>query len=165
MRRRLLIFHLTALLVTAAIASCGYGIRPEPAIESISIGSIDNRTREPGLSDALRLALTTELSALGVRVSKGAEHLLSGTIEKLEVSPRAERAGSLVKYSISITGRFTLTGPAGETLTIRPPLSYIVAFGSDVPLESLYNMRDEAVRRATADLASDIASSAAYRRK
>jgi hypothetical protein len=154
------------LLALASLAfvllSCGYGIRTEPAVRAVSIGDMDNRTREPKLSDALREALTRELLSRGVRVAGGLDNVISGAIESLEVSPLAERSGTIVKFSVSIRGNFNLQkGPGGETTSLAVPLNYIVAFGSDVSLDSLYAMREEAVRRALADLAADLAATAA----
>jgi len=141
------------------LLSCSYGIRPEPAVRSMSIGIIDNRTREPRLADRLREALTRELSAHSVRVSDGSENEISGTIENLDVTPLAERGGTIVKFSVSIGAEFELRrGPDGKAVKIAAPLAYMVTFGSDVPLDSLYSMREEAVRRAIVDLAADIAA-------
>ena len=157
------------LLALGAVAlmllSCNYGIRPEPAVRSLSIGHIDNRTREPKLSDSLREDLTRELLSRSIIVSDGLDNELSGAIESLEVTPLSERGGNIVKFSVSIRGDFFLRkGPEGQAIKLITPLSYLVAFGSDVSLDSLYAMREEAVRRAVADLASDLAAAAALGR-
>jgi len=152
---------LICLLLASALSACGYSVKREPAVKEVSIGYLDNRTHEPGLSDSLRTALTLELAARGVRASDGADTKITGTIAGLSVSPLAERRGTLVKFSVSMDGDFMLTGPGEEQRKLGTPLHYIVAFGSDAELGELYSMRDEAVRRAVADLASDIAAAVA----
>ena len=150
---------LACLLTVLMFSSCTYGIRVEPAISRLSIGAIDNRTHEPRLADRLREALTVELSARSVRVSGSSPNEISGSIESLDITPLAERGGAIVKFSVNIRAEFELhRGLDGRTVKIAPPLAYMVTFGSDVPLDSLYSMRDEAVRRALVDLAADIAA-------
>jgi hypothetical protein len=147
------------------LMSCNYSIRPEPAVSSLSIGHIDNRTREPKLSDSLREELTRELASRSIRVAVGLDNEITGTIKSLEVNPLAERGGTIVKFSVSIRGDFILKkGPEDRPVKLLTPLSYIVAFGSDAPLDSLYSMREEAVHRAVADLAADLAAAAAINR-
>jgi len=152
-------------LALLLLVSCSYAIRPEPAVTTLSIGYIDNRTHEPKLSDALREELARELASRGIRVAEGLDHEISGTIESLEVTPLAERAGNIVKFSVNIRGDFAIRKAADDTeISISAPLSYIIAFGSDVPLDDLYSMREEAVRRAVAELAVDLAEAAAMGR-
>lgn len=152
--------------VALMLTSCSYEVRPGPAVKALSIGHIDNRTHEPGLADFLREALTVELASRSVRVANGLENEISGTIESLDVTPLAEHGGAIVKFSVHIVGDFTLrTGAKGKQVKLSVPLSYIVAFGSDVPLDTLYSMREEAVRRAVFDLASDIAAAAVLSRR
>jgi len=150
---------IACVLTVLMISSCTYGIRTEPSVSSLSIGGLDNRTREPRLADRLRDALTIELSARGVRVSDGSANDISGTIESLDITPLAERGGAIVKFSVSIRADFQLRlGADGKTVKIAAPPAYMVTFGSDVPLDSLYSMREDAVRRAIVDLAADIAA-------
>jgi len=159
--RNLLALGAAALM----LLSCSYVIRPEPAIKSLSIGTLDNRTHEPKLSDTLREELTRELVQRSIIVSEGLDSELDGTIKSIEVTPLAEKGGSIVKFSVNIQGDFNLRkGTEGQPIKLVTPLSYLVTFGSDVPLDPLYSMREEAVRRAIADLASDLAAAAALER-
>lgn len=153
-----------ALTMTLTLASCGYSIRPEPTVKAISIGNIDNRSHEPGLGDELRMALTMELVSRGVRVSDNAGHEISGALSGIEITPLAVRSGIVVKFSVRISGGFRLKGPEDEFTVLKTPLSYIVTFGSDVPLDNLYAMRQKAAQRAIKNLAEDLAVAAAYNR-
>lgn len=153
-----------ALLIMAAVlgmSSCGYFLRPKPAHKKINLGNIDNRTHEPSLGDQLRVSLTRELMARGIHLRNGSDTTLSGTVESLEITPLAERAGVTVKYSVSARGLFRLEGTGDKDIHIRLPLRYIIDFGSNVPLDSLYAMRELAVKRAIEDMAADIAASVA----
>lgn len=158
-------YLLTLSSAVIMLMSCSYGVRPEPAVKSLNIGHIDNRTHQPRLSDALREELTRELASRNVRVDREQENEISGTLESLEVTPLAERGGTIVKFSVIIMGDFNLRkGHDGSPVRLETPLSYIVVFGSDVPLDDLYSMREKAALRAVADLAADLAEAAAMGR-
>lgn len=164
MSRGVTLASVLAMAMALTLASCGYSLRPQPALKAVRIGDIDNRSHEPGLGDELRMALTMELASRGVRVSGSAGREISGTLSGIEISPLAVRSGVVVKFSVRIGGTFTLSGPDGKATELQTPLSYIVTFGSDVPLDDLYAMRQEAVRRAINNLAEDMAVAAAYGR-
>lgn len=153
-----------ALPVALIISSCGYGVRPEPRLRSVKLGAMDNRTHEPALNDTLRLALTRELLARGVKVNQNSGNEISGSMDRLDIKTLAERAGVAIKFSVTIFGRFSLRMEDGAKRELDIPLNYIVAFGSDVPLDDLYALREEAIKRAVHDLASDIATGAAFGR-
>lgn len=145
---------MTALVLSA----CGYSVRPEPNIRSVRIGMLDNKTHEPKLSDMLKDALARQLAAAGVQPEQGAEHLVSGVLHSLSIQPLAESGGITVKFKVTLKGKFMLTQEKGEPVALDTPSSFIVAFGSDVPLDTLYAMRAQAVARAVDDLAADIAA-------
>ena len=152
---------LFTVLFAALLTSCGYSVRPEPAAKALSIGAIDNRTHEPGLAHTLRVELTDRLASRGVLVSDGSKEEITGTLRSLKVLPLAERGGLIVKFSVIIRGEFVLTNPDGTQRQLHTPLNYIVTFGSNVPLNALYSMRELAVKQAISELAEDIAAATA----
>lgn len=157
---------ITCLLSAGLISACAYGIRTEPVIKEVSIGHIDNRTQEPKLADMLRISLTRQLQARGVhvRTHSGSANEISGVIKSITISPIATLKGVDIKFSVTIKNDFRLATAEGNPIPLNTPLSYMVTFGSDVPLDMVYAQREAAIRQAIDNLASDLAMAIAYNR-
>lgn len=108
-----------ALLLTLALAGCGYHLAGEQLglpddVHSLSVGTLVNRSREHGLEKNLAFALEREIHERGhFRMSEdpgGGDAVLSGTIRDLQIRPVAFDANDeALQYEIDVILDLTLT--------------------------------------------------------
>ena len=153
-----------ALLCVVLITSCGYSLRPNPAISEVRIGKIKNLTFEPALQDTFILALEQELTRLGVRVDRSAGHVVEGKITQVKVTGKVEENDVIVQYEISITGDFQVVTPEGKKLDLKGRDNFIVTFSGNDDLRRLMSSKEGAIEKALINLATDIASDIAANR-
>jgi len=101
------------------LAGCGYhlvGETPRLAedVRSVSVGTIKNRSREPGLEKALAFALEREIHERGqlrmVEDPGGGDAVLSGTIRQLRVRPVAfDSNDQALQYEMALIVDLILT--------------------------------------------------------
>ena len=107
------------VIFLAALAGCGYHLPaaqpglPED-VHSISVGALENRSREHGLEKTLAFALEREIHERGqfrmVEEPGGGDAVLSGIIRDLHLKPVAFDANDLaVQYEIRVVLDLTLT--------------------------------------------------------
>jgi outer membrane lipopolysaccharide assembly protein LptE/RlpB len=108
-----------ALVLVAALTGCGYHLAggkvglPED-VRSVSIGTINNHSREHGLEKTLAFAMEREIAERGqLRMEEdpgGGDAVLSGTIRDVRVRPVAYDANDqAVQYEITLVMDLTLT--------------------------------------------------------
>lgn len=107
------------VLLACALAGCGYHFAGDqlslPAdVRSVSVGTIDNRSREYGLEKTLAFALEREIHMRGqlrMEEDPGAgDAVLSGAIHDVLVRPVAfNKSDQAVQYEIALTLDLTLT--------------------------------------------------------
>jgi outer membrane lipopolysaccharide assembly protein LptE/RlpB len=106
------------VLLSAALAGCGYHLAggklslPED-VRSVSIGTINNHSREHGLEKTLAFAMEREIHERGqlrMEESGGGDALLSGTIRDVTIRPVAYDSNDLaVQYELALVVDLTLT--------------------------------------------------------
>jgi len=155
------LFYVFCLLLTA----CGYTIhgRANLPFNSISIGSITNKTFEPGLEDRMKIALVDELMKNGFVIDSSAGHKINGVINTYELRTLSEKAGVAVQYEVIIRGDFKLIDPSGKARPLMGQGVYIVSFLSAESLQNVMALKEKAIERALRDLSSEIVASAIYR--
>jgi outer membrane lipopolysaccharide assembly protein LptE/RlpB len=107
------------VLAAPTLAGCGYHLVGEKVglpenVRSLSVGTIDNRSREYGLEKALAFALEREIHERGhlrmVEDPKGGDAVLTGTIHDLKVRPVAfDSNDQALQYEMTLILDFTLT--------------------------------------------------------
>lgn len=111
--------RLVVACVALALAGCGYHlvgahIGLPKDIHSLSVGTVQNRTREHGLEKTLAFAMEREIYERGhfhmVEGPAGADAVLSGTIRAVNTRPVAFDSNDVaVQYEIGLTLDLTLT--------------------------------------------------------
>lgn len=160
MKRKTLLLAAIVLLLTA----CGYAIhgRANLPFNSISIGSIINKTFEPGLEDRMKIALVDELMKNGLLINSSAGHKINGVINTYELRTLSEKAGVAVQYEVVIRGDFKLIDPSGKARPLMGQGVYIVSFLSAESLQNVMALKEKAIERALRDLSSEVVASAIY---
>ena len=110
--------HLIVLL-SLLVAGCGYHFAGEHIslpedVHSVSVGNIENRSREQGLEKSLAFALEREVYVRRhfhmEEDAAGGDVVLSGTIRSVRVTPVAFNANDqAVQFSIAVVLDVTLT--------------------------------------------------------
>jgi hypothetical protein len=144
-----------------ALASCGYSIRKNPAVQKVRIGNISNLTYEPGLQDTFILALERELTRLGVRVDRLAAHSIDGNISSVSIRGIAEANDVTVQYEVKTSGSFTLTGPDNKPRELKGRDSFLINFTARGELHRVMASKETAIKEAINNLARDIAAEVA----
>ncbi len=153
-------FCLIAISVALlSLCGCGYSIHPQSAlsIKEIEIGLIENRTLEPKLQDKLHRALTEELMKQGIRVSRGADHKIVGTIKGFELVGLSEKGGVMVEYRVQVSAQFKLLDREGKVVTARDISSpFIVTLTDQGDLGRLLAQKDIAEEQAMSDISMEV---------
>jgi len=162
---------LASIFIGAFLFSgCGYTIygAKESKVKSVSIGKIENASREPRLHDFLVSALADELSRQGITLSEGAPHHINegeihGVINRFEMTGIAESGEQVfTEYEVKIAGSFFLRTQDGKDVPLRGENPFIVTFPSQADLSRVFAAREEAVRRVMKGLAAEIVSGIVY---
>lgn len=166
-------------LFIVSIASCGYRVH-KSTLDSVRIGSIENRTFEHGLEDKLKVILGEELLKNSIRVSDNSPHMITGVIDTFELRGVAQKGDITIQYEVYITGKFSLikegydvaVSPAEKKVSSVPcvpaqiPLRaaglFPVTFVTEGSLGELTSLKEEAAQRALRDLSSEIIASIIY---
>lgn len=111
--------RVVALIAVAMLGGCGYHLAGEKVglpddVRSISVGTIDNRSREYGLEKQLAFAIEREVHLRGhFRMDEdpgGGDAVLSGAIRDVRVRPVAFNANDVaVQYEVAVILDLTLT--------------------------------------------------------
>jgi outer membrane lipopolysaccharide assembly protein LptE/RlpB len=157
---------LLALLVTVLlIANCGYSVhrKADLPFTEIMIGKIENKTLEPKLQDKLQLALTEEFEKNGISVTPGAKNRITGVIHNIDMISLSEKDGTTVEYRIIVTADFTFHDAGGTVKEIKKAGSpFIVSFSGSQDMGNLLANRDQAERKAMADVAMKVVGELIY---
>ncbi len=156
------------LLVTCyslLVVGCGYTIHGRASLpfDSIRIGKIENKTVEPKLEDRMQRALADELMKNGIQVVNSSGYVLNGVIKTFELKGLSEKEGVMIEYEVVIRGRFYLVDPSGKTKELKDSGSFIASFSSADSLQNVMTMKEEAIKRALKDMATEIVASIIYR--
>jgi outer membrane lipopolysaccharide assembly protein LptE/RlpB len=161
------LLHIVIISIAALVAAgCGYSVHPQSALpqKEISIGLIDNRTMEPKLQDKLQRALTEEFMKQGIRVSRGAEYKITGTVNSFDLVGLSEKGGVTVEYRVTISAEFRLLDREGRAVAVKNISSpFIVALTDQGDLGRLLALKDTAEERAMADIAMEIVGAFMFR--
>jgi len=160
------LFNIVIISFAALAAGCGYSIHPQSALpqKEISIGLIDNRTVEPKLQDKLHRALTEEFMKQGIRVSRGAEYKITGTVISFDLVSLSEKGGVTVEYRVTMSAEFRLLDREGRVVAVKNISSpFIVALTDRGDLGRLVALKDTAEERAVADIAVEIVGAFMFR--
>jgi hypothetical protein len=154
-----------SLIILLFLSGCGYSFvgGKSSSVKSIKIGSIENKTHEPGLEDELRTALSDELMRHGVSLNGEQGIEITGSIEKFELRGFSEKEGLFSEYEIIINGSFFLKKSAGYVSILNVQSPFIVHFSSGGSMGLVSALKEEAVRSALRDFASEIAAAIVYK--
>lgn len=151
--------RITLFVSLLLMSGCGYSIHPQSSLpaKEISIGLIDNRTVEPKLQDKLERALTEEFMKQGIKVSRGAEYNITGTVNSFDLVSLSEKGGVTAEYRVTMSAVFKLLDREGKVVTVKNISSpFIVVLTDQGDLGSLLALKDAAEERAVADIAMEI---------
>ena len=142
-----------------SLCGCGYSIHPqsELSIKEIDIGLIENRTLEPKLQDKLYRALTEEFMKQGIRVSRGADYKVTGTVRSFELVGLSEKGGVMVEYRVQVSAEFKLLDREGKEVNAKKISSpFFVTLTDPGDLGRLLALKDVAEDQAMSDISMEI---------
>ncbi len=157
----LLIFSLQYLL----LPSCGYRLyrTTELPITSVRIGSVQNRTAEPGLQDIFTRVFTEEMLRAGLTPSAGSDHLLSVTITGYRLNTLSIKDDLSAEYSVEIKADVMLHLPDGTVKEYRGMSSeFMETFVAADDIQSIQSRREVATEKALQDLSQRIIAELIY---
>src|SRR5208283_3472856 len=142
-----LLFTFYFLILTCFLSGCGYTIQTRATLpfETISVGTIENKTSEPKLQDRLHQSLAETLSQYGFGVSSFARYRLQGEIYRFELVPTTEVNLTATQYQIVIRASFKLvdteSGKAFPLAADSPFITYFYANPTDT-LEEIMTQKE-----------------------
>ena len=156
------------ILLSASLAGCGY--RPlgagrttdlSPAITTIAIGTLKNRTFRPTILPALKEAILRRFAAdARLKVVDGeADAILEGTIDGFSEDPLAfDSTDTARRYRLSIYFTFTLKDRVKDRMLLHDGLSGVAFYIAGPGVTATRAAQDEATLRAVRDLADGVVS-------
>lgn len=160
-----LMWLFTLVVLVMFSTGCGYSLyrKADLPFTEIMIGKIENKTLEPKLQDKLALALTEEFAKNGITVTPAAKVRITGLIRHFDMVSLSEKGDITVEYRVIIEADFTVTGQDGAVKAIKKKGSpFIVSFSGSRDMGSLLANRDQAERRAMADVAMEVVGELIY---
>jgi hypothetical protein len=147
-------------------SGCGYTLQTRASLpfDTISIGTIENKTSEPKLQDKFHEALAETFAQYGFRISSFARYRLEGEIHSFELLPTTEVNLTATQYQVVIKLSFKLidteSGKAVPLLAADSPfITYFSAIGR---LESIMAQKELAEVSALLNLSQSLASLVVY---
>jgi len=165
-RFRLLLFTSHFLFLAFLLSSCGYKLQTKADLpfESISIGSIDNKTHEPKLQDRLNKILTETFMEYGFRVNPAAGYRIEADITGFDLKVLSERDLTAAEYEITVKSSFRLfdtgKGTVTQLMDIRSP--FVTYFSTAGNLVSVIAQKEISTDRALKDLAQELVRRIVY---
>lgn len=156
------------ILLAALLAGCGY--RPlgasgvtdlPPAIRTIVIGTLKNRTLRPTIQPALKEALLRRFAGdARVKVVDGeADAILEGSIEGFGEDPVAfDSTDTARRYRVNIYFSFTLKDRVKDRVLLREGVAGVAYYVAGPGVTATRAAEDEASLRAVTDLAERVVS-------
>jgi hypothetical protein len=149
-----------AVLVSAALASCGYGFSQRyvatGGVTRIHVRPFENRSTEPDLGALVTTALRTELAQRGADAGEGAAAILDGEVRAgepvLTTSAGSATVGTTWRIALEVRARLTTGSGDPIARTVRRDTDYL---GGADPLET-EGRRALALRSAAAGAARDL---------
>ncbi|PWB80431.1 MAG: hypothetical protein C3F08_04375 [Candidatus Methylomirabilota bacterium] len=157
---------IACMVMLLVLAGCGY--RPvgtgevsalEPAIKTISIGTIKNRTFRPTIQPAIRDALIRRLATNSrIRVvDEGADAVLEGAIDGFGEEPLAFGSYDTAKrLRMTISFSFSIKKRLEDKVVLRDGVMGIAYYFTGTGLTETRTAEDEATLRAVADLVDQV---------
>jgi outer membrane lipopolysaccharide assembly protein LptE/RlpB len=156
-----------SLLVTILLLTgCGYTIQTKANLpfDTIAVGTIENRTREPKLQDMFGKALAETFAEYAFSVSPSARYRLEGTITKFELRPLVEQDLVATQYEVVIEANFrlidTVSGAVTPLVAESPFITYFSSIGR---LENVLAQKEVSTASAMKNLAQEVARRIIYR--
>lgn len=159
---------IVCMVVLLALTGCGY--RPvgtgevgalQPAIKTISIGMIKNRTFRPTIQPTLRDALIRRLTTNSriTVVEEGADAVLEGAIERFGEEPLAFGSSDTAKrLRMSISFSFSVKKRLEDKVLLRDGVMGVAYYFTGTGLTETRTAEDEATLRAVADVVDQVVS-------
>lgn len=133
--------------------------------ETISVGTVENKTSEPKLQDRLHMTLAETFAQYGFEVSSSARYRLEGEIYHFELVPTTEVNLTATQYQIVIKANFRLidteSGKAIHLAADSPFITYFNANPTD-RIEEIMAQKELAEVSALANLAQTLVSLVTY---
>ena len=145
---------------------CGYSLHSYESLpfKEIWVGTIENRTSEPGLQDMLHRAVVEEFSKQGINVNPAAKLKISGTINTFDMPSISEKNDIATEYRIVIDADFRVTDENGKTEYIKHISSpFIEPFTGSADLGTLLATKTVAVDLALRDMAMRLMGALIYK--
>jgi len=162
-------FTVHGLLLTAyclLLFGCGYTVhtRADLPFDTIAVGTVENRTREPKLQDMFNKALSETFAEYAFSINPSARHRLEGAITKFELKPIVEQDLAATQYKITIEANFRLIDTVSGAVTpIIAESPFITYFSSTGRLENVLAQKEVSIVSAMKNLAQEVARRIIYR--
>jgi hypothetical protein len=154
-------------LLICLLSGCGYTIqtRANLPFETISIGTVENKTSEPKLQDNLHEALAEIFAQYGFGVSPLARYRLEGEIYRFELVPTTEVNLTATQYQIVIRASFKLIDTeSGKSFPLAANSPFITYFNANPTdrIEEIMAQKELAEGSALTNLAQTLVSLVTY---
>ncbi len=123
-----------ALLLSAVlmgIMGCRYRIGPPPASVGMVVGDIQAPVVEPGIADALAVALGAALRRAGA----AGERRLDAVVRRADYRPSTSREGAVTSWEAELEVAFVLGGPQPRELVLQRSLVVATPAGGVEPTQ------------------------------
>lgn len=156
----------TAYCLPLTVSGCGYTIqtRADLPFDTIAVGTIENRTREPKLEDMFSKAMAETFAEYGFRVNSSARYRLEGAITKFKLRPLAEVDLAATQYEVVIKANFRLVDTTTGAITpLVAESPFITSFSAVGRLENILAQKEVSTVIAMKNLAQEVARRIIYR--
>lgn len=149
-----------AVLMMVALCSCGYTLqtRANLPFDTVSIGTIENKTFEPKLQDRLNTILADTLMEYGIQVVPSSSHVVQAVVTHFDLKTLSEIDLTTSEYQVTITGDFTLldreTGATVPLMKLQSP--YLTYFFATGVIENVRAQKELATDQALKDLSQEL---------
>ncbi len=154
------------LLLAFLPYGCGYTIQTRATLpfETISVGTIENKTSEPKLQDRLHMTLAETFAQYGFEVSSSARYRLEGEIYHFELVPTTEVNLTATQYQIVMKANFRLIDTeSGKAIHLAADSPFITYFNATTGrIEEIMAQKELAEVSALANLAQTLVSLVTY---
>ena len=163
----ILLLTVSCLLLTFLFSGCGYTIQTRATLpfETISVGTVENKTSEPKLQDRLHETLAETFAQYGFGVSSHARYRLEGEIYRFELVPTTEVNLTATQYQIVIMASFKLVDTeGGKSFPLAANSPFITYFNANPTdrLEEIMAQKELAEVSALTNLAQTLVSLVTY---
>ncbi len=165
---RVRVVMIVVLLFEVLAYGCGYTLQGRETLpfDSVSLGTIENRTVEPKLQDKMSRLLAETLMEYGVDVRPAAADRIEGAIVRFDLIPVSEKSLTAIEYQVTIVADFKIVDSKTKKLQVLAGVSspFVTYFRSSGALVSVLALKEAATESALKDLSLELVRHMIYKK-